>query len=191
MKIGYVRVSTKEQNTARQEELMKLLEVDRVYIDKMSGKDMERPFLQEMMNFVREGDSVVVESISRFARNTKDLLELTEQLSNKHVQFISQKENIDTNTPAGKFMLTIFGAVAELEREYIRQRQREGIEIAKQQKKYKGRPAKQLDTFDEIYQQWKSGNLTATSASMQLNISRSTFYRKVTAYEADNKPIDF
>ncbi len=191
MKIGYVRVSTKEQNTARQEELMKLLEVDRVYIDKMSGKDMERPFLQEMMNFVREGDSVVVESISRFARNTKDLLELTEQLSNKHVQFISQKENIDTDTPAGKFMLTIFGAVAELEREYIRQRQREGIEIAKEKGKYKGRPAKQLDTFDEIYQQWKSGNITATSASMQLNISRSTFYRKVTAYEADNKPIDF
>ena len=191
MKIGYVRVSTKEQNTARQEELMKLLEVDRVYIDKMSGKDMERPFLQEMMNFVREGDSVVVESISRFARNTKDLLELTEQLSNKHVQFISQKENIDTDTPAGKFMLTIFGAVAELEREYIRQRQKEGIEIAKEKGKYKGRPAKQLDTFDEIYQQWKSGNITATFASMQLNISRSTFYRKVTAYEADNKPIDF
>ena len=191
MKIGYVRVSTKEQNTARQEELMKLLEVDRVYIDKMSGKDMERPFLQEMMNFVREGDSVVVESISRFARNTKDLLELTEQLSNKHVQFISQKENIDTNTPAVKFMLTIFGAVAELEREYIRQRQREGIEIAKQQKKYKGRPAKQLDAFDEIYQQWKSGNITATFASEQLNVSRSTFYRKVTTYEVDNKPIDF
>lgn len=137
MKIRYVRVSIKEQNTARQEELMKLLEVDRVYIDKMSGKDMERSFLQEMMNFVREGDSVVVESISRFARNTKDLLELTEQLSNKHVQFISQKENIDTNTLAGKFMLTIFGAVAELEREYIRQRQREGIEIAKQQKNTK------------------------------------------------------
>ena len=191
MKIGYVRVSTKEQNTARQEELMKLLEVDRVYIDKMSGKDMERPFLQEMMNFVREGDSVVVESISRFARNTKDLLELTEQLSNKHVQFISQKENIDTDTPAGKFMLTIFGAVAELEREYIRQRQKEGIEIAKEKGKYKGRPAKQLDTFDEIYQQWKSGNITATFASEQLNVSRSTFYRKVTTYEVDNKPIDF
>ena len=191
MKIGYVRVSTKEQNTARQEELMKLLEVDRVYIDKMSGKDMERPFLQEMMNFVREGDSVVVESISRFARNTKDLLELTEQLSNKHVQFISQKENIDTDTPAGKFMLTIFGAVAELEREYIRQRQREGIEIAKQQKKYKGRPAKQLDTFDEIYQQWKSGNITATFASEQLNVSRSTFYRKVSEHEKNDIPIDF
>ena len=97
MKIGYVRVSTKEQNTARQEELMKLLKVDRVYIDKMSGKDMERPFLQEMMNFVREGDSVVVESISRFARNTKDLLELTEQLNSKHVQFISQRSLNDVS----------------------------------------------------------------------------------------------
>lgn len=191
MKIGYVRVSTKEQNTARQEELMKVLGVDKIYIDQMSGKDMERPALQDMMKFAREGDSVIVESISRFARNTKDLLELTEQLNNKHVQFVSQKENIDTNTPAGKFMLTIFGAVAELEREYIRQRQKEGIEIAKEKGKYKGRPAKQLDTFDEIYQQWKSGNITATFASEQLNVSRSTFYRKVTAYEADNKPIDF
>ena len=191
MKIGYVRVSTKEQNTARQEELMKSLDVDKVYIEKMSGRNTERPFLQEMMNFVREGDSVVVESISRFARNTKDLLELTEELNNKHVQFISQKENIDTNTPAGKFMLTIFGAVAELEREYIRQRQKEGIEIAKEQGKYKGRPAKQLDTFDEIYQQWKSGNITATFASEQLNVSRSTFYRKVSEHEKDNVPIDF
>lgn len=191
MKIGYVRVSTKEQNTARQEEIMRSLGVDKVYSDRTSGKDVKRPDLQKMLEFVREGDSVIVESISRFARNTKDLLELTEQLSNKHVQFISQKENIDTDTPAGKFMLTIFGAVAELEREYIRQRQKEGIEIAKEQGKFKGRPAKQLDTFDEIYQQWKSGNITATSASKQLNISRSTFYRKVTAYEADNKPIDF
>ena len=140
---------------------------------------------------MREGDSVVVESISRFARNTKDLLELTEQLNNKHVQFVSQKENIDTNTPAGKFMLTIFGAVAELEREYIRQRQREGIEIAKEKGKYKGRPAKQLDTFDEIYHQWKSGNITATMASKQMEISRSTFYRKVIEYEENNSAIDF
>lgn len=191
MKIGYVRVSTKEQNTARQEEIMKSLGVDKIYIDKMSGKNTDRPALLEMLGFIREGDSVVVESISRFARNTKDLLELTEQLSNKRVQFISQKENIDTDTPAGKFMLTIFGAVAELEREYIRQRQREGIEIAKEQGKYKGRPAKQLHTFDEVYQQWKSGNVTAAAASRQLNISRSTFYRKIQEHEEDNKPIDF
>lgn len=83
------------------------------------------------MNFVREGDVVIVESISRFARNTKDLLELVDQLTEKQVEFISKKEAIDTTTPTGKFMLTVFGAVAELEREYILQRQKEGIAIAK------------------------------------------------------------
>ena len=191
MKIGYVRVSTKEQNTARQEEIMISLGVDKVYIDKMSGKNTDRPALLELMNFVREGDSVIVESISRFARNTKDLLELTEELNNKHVQFISQKENIDTDTPAGKFMLTIFGAVAELEREYIRQRQREGIEIAKGQGKYKGRPEKQPENFDAVYEQWKKGEITAKSASEQLGVSRSTFYRKVQEHENGDKPIDF
>ena len=191
MKIGYVRVSTKEQNTARQEELMKSLGVGKIYIDRMSGKDTNRPALLEMMGFVREGDVVIVEGISRFARNTKDLLELTEQLNDKQVQFISQKEKLDTSMPAGKFMLTIFGAVAELEREYIRQRQREGIEIAKEQGKYKGRPEKELLAFDEIYEKWKSGNITATSASKQLDIGRSTFYRKIEKYEEEHKAIDF
>lgn len=190
MKVGYVRVSTEGQNTARQEELMKELKAEKVYIDRTSGKSADRPELQKMMNFVREGDSVIVESISRFARNTKDLLELTEQLNNKHVQFISMKESIDTKTAAGKFMLTIFGAVAELEREYIKERQREGIEIAKEQGKYKGRPEKKLENFEEIYHKWKYEKLTAVDASRQLGISRSTFYRKVAEYE-ENEIIDF
>lgn len=190
MKVGYVRVSTEGQNTARQEELMKELEVEKVYTDKTSGKSADRPELQKMMEFVREGDSVIVESISRFARNTKDLLELTEQLDNKQVQFISMKESIDTKTASGKFMLTIFGAVAELEREYIKERQREGIAIAKEQGKYKGRPEKKLENFEEIYHKWKNENLTAVGASRQLGISRSTFYRKVAEYEG-NEIIDF
>ena len=139
MKIGYIRVSTEEQNTVRQEVLMEELGVDEIYIDKVSGKSSERPQLKKMMQFVRRGDVVIVESISRFARNTKDLLNLIEDLSVKDVTFISKKEAIDTTTPSGKFMLTIFGAVAELERKYILQRQREGIEIAKKQGKYKGR----------------------------------------------------
>lgn len=182
MKIGYVRVSTQEQHTIRQEEMMETLAVDKVYIDKASGKDMDRPALQEMMNFVREGDLVVTESISRFARNTKDLLGLVEQLHQKKVGFVSQKESIDTDTPAGKFMLTVFGAVAELEREYIRQRQKEGIEIAKRQGKYKGRPAKELKGFGCIHAEWKAGKITAAYASRQLGISRSTFYRKAAGH---------
>ena len=106
MKIGYIRVSTQDQNTIRQEVLMEQLGVDQVYIDKFSGKNRNRPELQTMLEFVRKGDVVIVESISRFARNTKDLLELVEQLTAKGVEFISQKEAIDTTTPTGKFMLT-------------------------------------------------------------------------------------
>ena len=102
MKIGYIRVSTQEQNTMRQEVLMEQLGVDQIYIDRSSGKNANRPELKTMLEFVRKGDVVIVESISRFARNTKDLLELVEQLTAKGVEFISQKEAIDTSTPTGK-----------------------------------------------------------------------------------------
>ena len=124
MKIGYIRISTADQNIARQEVLMRELGVENIFIDRMSGKNTNRPELQRMLSFVREGDTVIVESISRFARNTRDLLDLVEQLTLKQVEFVSKKEAIDTTTPTGKFMLTVFGAVAELEREYILQRQK-------------------------------------------------------------------
>ena len=177
MKIGYIRVSTEEQNTVRQEVLMEELGVDEIYINKTSGKSSERPQLKKMMQFVRRGDVIIVESISRFARNTKDLLNLIEDLSAKDVTFISKKEAIDTTTPSGKFMLTVFGAVAELEREYILQRQREGIEIAKKQGKYKGRPSAVHDISKETIKKWQSGKITAAKAIKELGVSKSTFYR--------------
>lgn len=179
MKIGYIRVSTAEQNTVRQEKIMEDLVVDQVYIDKMSGKNADRPELNRMMTFVREGDTVIVESISRFARNTRDLLELIDQLTKKGVEFVSKKEAIDTTTPTGKFMLTIFGAVAELEREYILQRQREGIEIAKATGVYKGRKPIRHPEFDSVVRQWKAGEMTAVEAMRQLDMKPRTFYRKV------------
>lgn len=98
---------------------MQELGVDEIYIDKASGKNTDRPQLKKMLSYVRRGDTVIVESISRFAKSTRDLLELIVILSDKKVTFVSKKEAIDTKTPTGKFMLTIFGAVAELEREYI------------------------------------------------------------------------
>lgn len=179
MKIGYVRVSTQEQNTIRQEVLMESLGVSEVYIDRMSGKSADRPELKKLMEYVRRGDTVIVESISRFARNTRDLLELVEQLTAKGVEFISKKEAIDTTTPSGKFMLTIFGAVAELEREYILQRQQEGIAIAKANGIYKGRKPIQRPEFPQVVSLWREGHITAVEAMRRLDMKPRTFYRRV------------
>ena len=180
MKIGYIRVSTEEQNTARQEVLLRELGVDEVFIDKASGKSVDRPELRRMMEYVRKGDTVIVESISRFARNTRDLLELVEQLTVKEVEFVSKKESIDTTTPTGKFMLTVFAAVAELEREYILQRQREGIAIAKRQGKYTGRkPLPLPDNFEAVVARWRRGEITATEAMRRTGLKANTFYRRV------------
>ena len=183
MKVGYIRVSTQEQNTIRQEVLMQELGAEQVFIDRMSGKSMDRPELKRLMTFVRTGDCVIVESISRFARNTRDLLELIEQLQQKEAQFVSKKEAIDTTTPTGKFMLTVFGAVAELEREYILQRQREGIAIAKANGVYKGRKPIQRAAFETIVTQWQNGEMTAVEAQRRLELTPSTFYRKVRDYK--------
>ena len=125
--------------------------------------------------------SVVVESISRIARNTRDLLSIVSELTEKGVEFVSLKENIDTTTPQGRFMLTVFGALAELERENILERQREGIEIAKSEGKYKGR--KPID-YDEaqmkaLCKKWRAGEITATAAMKELGLKPNTFYRRV------------
>ena len=158
---------------------MQELGVDEVYIDRMSGKNTNRPELKKMMEYVRRGDTVIVESISRFTRNTRDLLELVEKLSAKGVEFVSKKETIDTTTPTGKFMLTVFGAVAELEREYILQRQREGVAIAKDNGVYKGRKPIQPPELEKVMVKWRRGEITAAEAMRQMGMSKSAFYRKV------------
>lgn len=185
MKVGYIRVSTAEQNIARQEVLMEQLGVEKIFVDKCSGKNANRPKLMEMMKFIREGDTVVVSEISRFARNTKDLLTMIEQLTEMGVQFESQKEKIDTTTPTGQFMLTVFAAVSELEREYILARQKEGIEAKKARGEYKGRQPIEVDKaqFEHEYKLWKDGQITATTAMSHLGLKPNTFYRRVKAYE--------
>ncbi|WP_160688585.1 recombinase family protein [Clostridium sp. C2-6-12] len=186
MRVGYVRVSTLEQNTARQEIIMEQLNVEKVYIEKISAKTTTgREQLQEMIGYIRENDIVVVESISRLARNTRDLLDIIDKFDKKGVTFISQKENIDTNTPTGRFMLTVFAAVAQLEREYLLARQKEGIEIAKAEGKYKGRKPINVEKekFIVVYNRWKVGEITARESMKELGIKASTFYRRVKKYE--------
>ena len=138
-KIGYIRVSTEHQETARQQEIMDSYQVDRIFSEKLSGANADRPQLKAMLDYVRDGDTLYVESISRLGRSTRDLLNIIDTLTNKGVTLVSHKENIDTDTPTGKFMLTVFAALSQLEREQFKQRQREGIEIAKAQSKYTGR----------------------------------------------------
>ena len=147
MKLLYCRVSTAEQCELRQTELAKELNIEEenIFLDKQSGKDKERKELKRLLEFCRKGDTIYCESISRMARNTKDFLEIIEQLNQKQVEFISLKECIDTSTPQGKFMLTVFSAMAQLERECILQRQQEGIAVARKYNKYQGKPQMKID----------------------------------------------
>jgi len=185
MRVGYIRVSTEEQNTARQKVIMQELGVDRVYIEKVSGKSRDREQLTEMLDFLREGDCLVVESISRLSRCVKDLLDIMAILDSKGVTFISQKESLDTGTPVGKFMLVMFGAMAEMEREYILSRQREGIAIARANGKYKGRKPIEVpeDRFSEVHKRWRSGEIKAVEAMAALGLRSGTFYRRVKEFE--------
>ena len=179
MRVAYVRVSTAEQNEARQIEALKSYNIEKWYTEKISGKDTNREQLKLMLDFVREGDDIYVCDFSRLSRSVQDLLNIVEGLTQKGVKLVSIKENLDTSTSTGKLMLTLLGAIAEFERENILERQRQGIEIAKCQGKYKGRKKMEIDNFDEIYDEWKKGSITASAASKILNISRGTFYNKV------------
>lgn len=183
MKLYYCRVSTAEQNEGRQIKAAHDLGIDDeyIFIDKQSGKDTERKELHRLLQFCRKGDTVYCESISRIARNTKDLLNIIEQLTAKQVEFVSQKESIDTTTPQGKFMLTIFGACAELERGCLLQRQAEGIAIAKSENKYKGRKARVIDEerFAKVCAEWRQDIRTAKSIQKEFGITAQTFYRWV------------
>ena len=176
MKVAYIRVSTVEQNEARQLEAMQNKDIEKFFTEKVSGKDANRPQLNAMLDYVREGDTVYIHDFSRLARSTKDLLELVELLNNKGVTLISNKENIDTSTPTGKLMLTMIGAIAEFERANLLERQKEGIEIAKREGKYKGGRVKSIDdsTFNRFYEKYKSREINKTELAEALKISRPT-----------------
>lgn len=184
--IGYIRVSTKEQNTGRQHNDFTVagITIDRVYEEKISGKNTDRPQLKAMLQYVREGDTVYVESFSRLARSARDFLNIIEELSSKGVQVVSLKEKLDTSTPQGKFMLTVFSAMSQLERESILQRQREGIDLCLAEGRSYGRPSAEIsDTFGTHYQQWKAGEIKAVDFMALENLPKSTFYKLVKRYE--------
>ena len=179
MRVAYVRVSSADQNEARQVESLKEFNIVKWYGEKVSGKDTKREKLQQMLDFVREGDEVYVMDFSRLSRSVQDLLGIVDLLNEKKVKLVSLKEKIDTSTSTGKMMLTMIGAIAEFERQNILEHQREGIAIAKREGKYKGRKEIKLENWNEVYSSWKNGEITAVAASKLLGINRGTFYNRV------------
>ncbi len=176
MNIAYVRVSTIEQNEARQLEGLKKYNIEKWFTEKISGKDINRPELKNLLDFVREGDTVYVHDFSRLARSTKDLLDIVDHLNNKKVHLVSSKENLDSSTPTGKLMLTMIAAINEFERTNLLERQREGIAEAKKKGVYKGRKAVSIpDTmWNDLYGQYMSRQLTKKDFAKRLDISRPT-----------------
>ena len=179
MRVGYIRVSTVEQHEDRQvKDLTENAKVSKVFMDKLSGKDTNRPQLNAMLDYVREGDTLVVSEYSRLARSTKDLLNIIDTLENKGVTIISMKEKLDTSTPDGEFMLTVLAGVATLERKLMLQRQREGIAIAKANGKYKGRQSKQKpDDWESLKAMYMSRQITVSEIAKRCDVSRPIVYK--------------
>ena len=164
-RICYLRVSSEDQSLDRQEDALRQFTPDRIFSDKGSGKTTDRPGLKALLDFIREGDTLYIESISRLARSTSDLLNIVKLLDTKKVALVSLKEAIDTSSSQGRFVVALFGALAELERETIHQRQREGIAAARARGKRLGRPMAQFPArWEDMYNKWQSGQITASGA---------------------------
>lgn len=179
MKIGYVRVSTVEQHEERQVvELQEKVGVERTFIDKLSGKNTERPELQKMIDFAREGDTIYVSEFSRLARSTKDLLDIVQKLKDKGVQVVSLKENFDTTTPAGELAMTLFAAIATFERKIMLERQKEGIALAKARGVYRGRKQKpKPSNWQELVERYQWRDIRSVSELARVcGCSRNTIY---------------
>ena len=186
MRYGYVRVSTAGQNTVRQEIMMSELGVDKMFIDKASGKNMDRPAYHEMMGVLKPGDTVVVESYSRLSRSVSDLLTTVARLDEMGVRFISLKESIDTTTAAGRLMLTIIAGLNAFEREVMLERQKEGIaampvvngvRVSVRNGATYGRKRTNVAGLAEMRERVAAGEISVSEACRELGISRSKWYR--------------
>lgn len=180
--VGYVRVSTVEQNEGRQVEALKPHHIDKWFREKISGKNTDRPQFRAMLDYVREGDTVYVEDFSRLSRSVADLLRITDDFQRRKIGLVSLKERLDSSTPQGRLMLTMVGAINEFERANILERQAEGIALAKGRGVYKGRKRIQKPAeWAEVYEAYRTRQMTATEAMKRLDLKRNTFYNFVNA----------
>lgn len=176
-KIGYARVSTLDQNLDRQTDMLWAYGVDKLYTEKMSGTRRDRPELTRLLEQLEEGDTVIVESLSRLGRSTRDLIELVELFQKKGVQLVSLKESIDTSSSTGKLLFTIMSALAQFERDVIADRTREGLQAARARGHFGGRPKTDAKKLQQALKLYRSGQYTAREIKELTGITKSTLYR--------------
>lgn len=176
-KIGYARVSTLDQNLDRQTDMLRAYGVDKLYTEKMSGTRRDRPELTRLLERLEEGNTVIVESLSRLGRSTRDLIELVELFQQKGVQLVSLKESIDTSSSTGKLLFTIMSALAQFERDVIADRTREGLQAARARGHFGGRPKTDAKKLQQALKLYRSGQYTAREIKELTGITKSTLYR--------------
>ncbi len=190
MVVSYIRVSSDTQNCEMQRASVEPYKPERIFEEKISGKNMERPQLQEMLNFVREGDHIYIYSFSRISRSLKHMLEIIDILIEKKVKLTSIKENItiSDNDKTTRFFVSILGCCSELERENIRERQADGIREAKKRGVYKGRKPIQVDDFGTYYEEYMQRRTNKAQLAKRLKISRPTLDKLISEYEKSQNP---
>jgi len=183
---GYARVSTEQQNLDRQLDALKKHGVDMIYNEKMTGTKRDRPELTKLLDRMTEGDTVVIESLSRLGRSTKDLIELTELFQSKGVHLVSLKESIDTSTSTGKLLFTLMSAIAQFERDVIADRTREGLNSARARGRNGGRPKADTDKVKKAIKLYNTGEYSLKEIENMTGMKKSTLYRYLKRIEGHN-----
>lgn len=179
-KIGYARVSTKDQNLERQIFALKEAGAEIIFEEKITGTKKDRPELVKLLETIGEGDTVIFAELTRLSRSTKDLLELVEEITNRGAEVKSIKESwLDTTTSSGKLMLTIFAGLSQFERDLLSERTKDGLESAKRRGKVGGRPKKNGDNMRHAVDLYKEGGVSIAEICRRTTVARATFYRRL------------
>ena len=176
---GYARVSTEQQNLDRQLDMLQKYGVDFIYNEKMTGTKRNRPELEKLLERLTEGDTVVVESLSRLGRSTKDLIWLMETFNSKGVNLVSLKESIDTTTSTGKLLFTLISALAQFERDVLADRTREGLAAARARGRKGGRKPIDSDAFRKVVKLYKTGQYTVSEITELTGVKKTTLYKNL------------
>lgn len=177
MKIGYARVSTEDQRLDRQEDTLKNYGCEKIFREKASGMKDDRPQLAAMLAMLRKGDQVVVVKLDRISRSTKHLIELSERFDEMGVDFVSLGDSIDTSTPMGRFFFKVMASIAELERDIIVERTKDGLRAARARGRKGGRPRAEKSKVDTARKMYESGSFSIEEICESTGISKSTLYR--------------